>query len=91
MRFNVFDLGSRYLFPSLRRRLVEIRYREYGLNQMKIAGLLNITQSAVSRYLRMGRGGTFDVSRFGDIDARLRSLARRLVEGVRRGPAPRTQ
>lgn len=79
MRTNAFEVASRYVYPSLRRRLVEI-LREKGLKQVEIAELLHITQSAVSRYLGMDRGALVDVSRYPDIDGELRSLAEEVIE-----------
>ncbi|NJE10058.1 transcriptional regulator [Thermococcus sp. MAR1] len=78
MKTNAFDVASRYVYPSLRRRLVEILY-ESSLKQTEIGELLHITQSAVSRYLRMDRGALIDVSRFPDIDAMVMALAERIV------------
>ncbi|WP_297092225.1 ArsR family transcriptional regulator [Thermococcus sp.] len=79
MKTNAFEVTSRYVYPSLRRRLVEILY-EKGLKQTEIAELLHITQSAVSRYLRMDRGALMDVSSYPDIEEELQSLAREIVE-----------
>lgn len=80
MRTNAFEVASRYVYPSLRRRLVEI-LREKGLKQVEIAELLHITQSAVSRYLGMDRGALVDVSRYPpDIDGELRSLVEEVIE-----------
>jgi len=80
MKTNAFDVAARYVYPSLRRRLVEI-LRGKGLKQTEIGELLYITQSAVSRYLRMDRGALIDVSKFPDIDARVMALAERIVRG----------
>ena len=77
MKTNAFEVASRYIYPSLRRRLVEI-LRERGLKQTEIAGLLYITQSAVSRYLKMDRGALIDVSAFPDVDAEINALADRI-------------
>ncbi|NJE60917.1 ArsR family transcriptional regulator [Thermococcus sp. 21S7] len=79
MKTNAFEVASRYVYPSLRRRLVEILY-ENGLKQTEIAQLLHITQSAVSRYLRMDRGALMDVSQFPDIDNELRSFADEIIK-----------
>ncbi|HHI01144.1 MAG TPA: transcriptional regulator, partial [Thermococcus litoralis] len=54
--------------------------REKGLNQMQVAKLLYITQSAVSRYLRMNRGALVDVEKFPDIDNKLKGLAETIVK-----------
>ena len=79
MRTNAFEAVAKYVYPSLRRRLVEI-LREKGLNQMQVAKLLYITQSAVSRYLRMNRGALVDVEKFPDIDNKLKGLAETIVK-----------
>ncbi|USS39885.1 ArsR family transcriptional regulator [Thermococcus aggregans] len=78
MKTNAFEVASRYVYPSLRRRLVELLY-EKGLKQTKIAELLHITQSAVSRYLNMDRGALVDISKFPDIDTELRSFADEII------------
>ncbi|NJE84599.1 ArsR family transcriptional regulator [Thermococcus sp. CX2] len=78
MKTNAFEVASRYVYPSLRRRLVEI-LREKGLKQTQIAELLHITQSAVSRYLRMDRGALIDVAQFPDIDDDLKKLAEEII------------
>ncbi len=77
---DISELFYRYVFPSVRRRLVEILYRESGLSQEEVARKTYLTQSAVSRYLRGGRGGYIDLSKFRDIDEMLRKLAWELTE-----------
>lgn len=79
MKTNAFEVASRYVYPALRRRLVE-HLREMGLKQTEIAGLLHITQSAVSRYLGEERGKLIDVSTFPDIDGKLSELATRIIK-----------
>jgi len=79
MKSNVFEAAARYVYPALRRSLVEI-LRERGLTQTQIAGLLHITQSAVSRYLKMDRGGLIDGRKFEDVEKELRDFAGEVVE-----------
>ncbi|NJE07742.1 winged helix-turn-helix transcriptional regulator [Thermococcus sp. M39] len=79
MKTNAFEVAAKYVYPSLRRRLVEILYKEYKLTQTQVAELLHITQSAVSRYLRMNRGALIEVSKFPDIDEDLRKLAEEII------------
>ncbi|WP_048147922.1 transcriptional regulator [Palaeococcus ferrophilus] len=79
MKSNAFEVASRYIYPSIRRRLVEI-LRERGLKQMEIAELLHITQSAVSRYLKMDRGALIDLSAFPDVDGEVKALAERIIK-----------
>lgn len=78
MKTNAFEVASRYLYPSIRRRLVEV-LRERGLKQTEIAELLHITQSAVSRYLKMDRGAIMDLKDFPDVDGEVRALAERII------------
>ncbi|WP_297470512.1 helix-turn-helix domain-containing protein [Thermococcus sp.] len=79
MKVTAFEVASRYVYPSLRRRLVE-HLRNMGLKQVEIAELLHVTQSAVSRYLNMDRGSMIDVSKFRDIDRELEELADEILE-----------
>ncbi|WP_297509797.1 helix-turn-helix domain-containing protein [Thermococcus sp.] len=79
MKTSAFEVASRYVYPALRRRLVEI-LREKGLRQAEIAELLHITQPAVSRYLREERGALVEVSSLPDVEERLHSLAEEIVK-----------
>ena len=81
MKTNPFELAYRYVFPSIRRHLVEILYREHNLNQLKIAEYLGLTQSAVSRYVDGFRGTAFDVRKYDDLTKELRGLALKIVDG----------
>jgi len=76
---SVFELGYRYLLPSLKRRLAEIMSSELRMSEVEIAKKLKMTPSAVSRYLRRERGATIDVARFPDIDKELAKLAKDLT------------
>lgn len=78
MKTNAFEVASRYIYPSIRRRLVEV-LRERGLKQTEIAELLHITQSAVSRYLGRGRGALIDIREYPDVDAEIKELADRII------------
>ena len=79
MKVGAFEVASRYVYPALRRRLVE-HLREKGLKQTEIAELLHVTQSAVSRYLNMDRGALIDVSKFREIDENLKNLADEIIK-----------
>ena len=79
---DISELFYRYVFPSVRRRLVVILYREFGLGQEEVAKRAHLTQSAVSRYIRGGRGSYIDLSKFKDIDRMLRDLAEELSKNV---------
>ena len=79
MKVNAFEVAARYVYPAVRRRIVEI-LREEGLSQEAIARLLHVTQSAVSRYLSMKRGYYIDLSRYPDVDGYLRRIATEILE-----------
>lgn len=81
MKISVPQLAAKYVYPALRRRLVEILYREEKVSQTEIANLLGITQSAVSRYVEGIRGKYIDVSKYKDIEEELRNLAHEIVRG----------
>jgi len=80
MRITIYELMNRYVYPAIRRRLVEILYHNIGLNQIEIAKLLGITQSAVSRYVVRNRGAFLDVSKFDEIEYDLRKIAKQIAE-----------
>lgn len=44
------------ILPNLRKEIVILLYKKYGLSQSKIAEKLGITQAAVSQYLNNNRG-----------------------------------
>lgn len=46
----------RYMLPSIRSVLANHLYREYGLSQLKIARILGVSQSTISRYVNRERG-----------------------------------
>ena len=77
---DVFEIGYRYLMPFLRATLVR-KLVQRGLSETKIASLLVMTQSAVSRYANMKRGGVVDLSDREDVMERIESLADALAEG----------
>jgi len=78
IRTNIFGIISKFVYPSIKRRLVEILYRELKLNQKYIAELLHISQSTVSRYLTMERGSYLDISTCEEIDNDLKILAKEI-------------
>ncbi len=82
MRVNLFELLYRYVYPAIRRRLAEILYHEVKLKQEKIAEVLGVTQSAISRYIERQRGSAIDVTSIPYIDEKLRELAKRVAEGT---------
>jgi len=70
---------SRYVYPSVRKRLVEILYFEKRLKQEIIAEKLFISQSTVSKYINGGRGKFLDVSRLPGVEKDLREFADKIL------------
>ncbi|MEO3993689.1 MAG: transcriptional regulator [Desulfurococcaceae archaeon TW002] len=75
---SVFELGYRYLIPSLKRRLTEIMNKELRMSEVEIARELKITPSSVSRYLRGERGAAIEIATYTDINEELIKLAKDL-------------
>ncbi|MAG07667.1 transcriptional regulator [Candidatus Pacearchaeota archaeon] len=46
-----------YLIPAIRRELAKCLIDNYDFSQKRVAGVLGITESAVSQYLKQKRGG----------------------------------
>ena len=80
MKITALEVASRYVYPSVRRRLVEILYFDFKLNQVEIATILKLTQSAVSRYLQGNRGNFLNIKKFQDIDSEIKKLVERIVK-----------
>lgn len=68
-----------YVLPALRREFANVLIKEHKLSQKKVAGLLQITEAAVSQYISGKRAGKvkFDM----DVLAEVRKSAKRVVKG----------
>tara|TARA_B100001971_G_C18193180_1_gene539878 strand:+ start:474 stop:833 length:360 start_codon:yes stop_codon:yes gene_type:complete len=44
-----------YLIPALRRELTKIFIEDYDMSQKQVSGILSVTESAVSQYLKSKR------------------------------------
>jgi len=67
-----------YILPAIRRQLA-IFYKKRGLEQKKIAKLLEITEPAVSQYLRSKRASGIEFSK--DIVKEIEQAALRIEKG----------
>lgn len=79
MSMDIFEIGYRYLIPSIKRMLV-LELNETGLSQKEIAERMKISRSAVSRYLSMERGVYIDLSEFSDIKDMTKRLADKISQ-----------
>jgi len=80
MRISIFDLGSKYLLPALKRTLVQTLVEEYGYTQKDVAKLTGMDKSLVSRYMSNQRGGQMDLAGNQLAVARVRELCRDIVD-----------
>ncbi|EET89629.1 MAG: hypothetical protein LVQ97_01680 [Candidatus Micrarchaeales archaeon] len=48
---NEYNYVTKTFLPALKSRVAKLLYLEYDFNQQEIAGLLDITQAEVSKYL----------------------------------------
>jgi len=78
---SIFELGYRYLYPSLRRELAEMLYKIYDVDQGAIAEILGLSQSAISRYVTSKRGSLINLSRFKDVKEEIKALAEKVASG----------
>jgi len=83
MKVSAFEIVSRYVLPSLKRRLAEIMLKEYGFTQKEIARILGVSEAAVSRYISGERGYYLRVENLKGVDEKLRMIA----EAFQRGEA----
>jgi len=83
MKVSAFEIASRYVLPSLKRRLAEIMLKEYGFTQKEIARILGVSEAAVSRYISGERGHYLRIENLKGVDEKLR----RIVEALQKGKA----
>jgi predicted transcriptional regulator len=86
---NPLELASRYVVPSVMRRLVEVLVEEHGLSRVEVARRTGLSPAAVTRYLKGERGSALDVRGIGELDGMIRELAREVASGS--VSAPRLQ
>ncbi|MEK6872862.1 MAG: transcriptional regulator [Nanoarchaeota archaeon] len=72
------ELEVWYLIPALRRELAKILISDFGMSQKQVSQTLEITESAVSQYLKSKRGSELKFSKE-DIE-KIRESAYNLVE-----------
>lgn len=72
-------MGKRIL-PSVRSAIVSYMYKDLGLTQLKIAKILGVSQSSISRYLNNQRG-TWRAYSVPGLEDKVKEIAKLLVEG----------
>ena len=72
------ELEVWYLIPALRKEIAKILISEFGMSQKKVSEILEITESAVSQYLKSKRGSEL---KFSDRDIEeIRDGAKNIIE-----------
>jgi predicted transcriptional regulator len=79
------EVAVKAVIPAIRSAIVKIMYNELGFKQMEIAESLNITQAAVSQYIRGVRGGAISIDNIPEIhDEIIRFINKIIVENISR-------
>ncbi|MEM2020911.1 MAG: hypothetical protein QXP80_01625 [Zestosphaera sp.] len=81
LRVSVFDFAGKYVVPAIKKRLVEILYREYDLNQLTISRLLGVSQSSVSKLISRPRKLALAWVDLPSAEEKVRELAEELIKG----------
>lgn len=71
---SVFELGYRYVIPSVKKRLVE-KLVEMGLTRKEAARRTGLSPSAATRYLLGERGAHMNMAAYSDVDRAISELA----------------
>lgn len=81
LKVGVFDYASKYVVPAIKKMLITILYREYGLTQLTISKMLGISQSAVSKNVSKRKTLTTELGGLPQVEAAVRRLADELMNG----------
>ncbi len=85
MKVNPFDFAGKHVMPVLKKRLVDILYRDYSLTQVRISELTGMSQATISKYVDGYRGVSKVIVLPPHVEARIRELALKVKEGRVRG------
>lgn len=73
------EIIAKYVLPAIRALIARKLIEKYGYTQLDAAAKLGMTQSAMSRYLALERGGKIKVTR--DINKLVDDVAENMVRG----------
>jgi len=76
---DVFELAYRYVVPSIRNALVRELVKK-GIPRNSVASLLDLSRSAVSRYMSEERGVFIQMVRFKDVHNMIEKLADEIIQ-----------
>lgn len=73
------EIVSRYVLPAIRALIARRLIEQYGYTQLDTAKILGMTQSAMSRYIALERGGKIKVTK--KINKLINDIAKNIVKG----------
>jgi predicted transcriptional regulator len=73
------EVAVKTVIPAIRSAIVKIMYNELGFKQVEIAESLNITQAAVSQYIRGIRGTAISVDSIPEIHDEIISFINKVI------------
>jgi predicted transcriptional regulator len=76
---DVFELATRYVAPSIRRHLARELVRR-GMARADAARILNLSRSAITRYIKSERGAGIRLTRFSDVTQMIKELATKILK-----------
>lgn len=76
---DVFELAYRYVVPAFRGSLAK-RLVEKGVSESKVATMLGLSRSAISRYVKAERGWIVKLANLEDAKRLIENLADEIVE-----------
>jgi hypothetical protein len=73
------EIVSKYVLPAIRALIARRLIEQYGYTQLDAAKTLGMTQSAMSRYMALERGGKIKVTK--EINKLIDDIAKNIVKG----------
>ncbi len=77
---NLLDFISKYVYPSVKRCLIEILHEDYGLSLRDIADKMHMSRGLISKYINGSRGSVIEIDKETEICNEISILSRDIVE-----------
>lgn len=75
------EVAVKTVIPAIRSAIVRVMYNELGFKQVDIAEFLNITQAAVSQYIRGARGAIVNIDDIPELHNEIVSFINEVISG----------
>ncbi|MEM1545019.1 MAG: hypothetical protein QXY40_02665 [Candidatus Methanomethylicia archaeon] len=73
------EVAVKAVIPAIRSAIVKVMYNEFGFKQISIAESLNITQAAVSQYIRGVRGTAISIDSIPEIHSEIINFINKVI------------